>query len=395
MKNKLEVILVTLIIFLITIIIFLPTIVNAEKVTLKSIDPSPYYDNQPKIWDNYVVWRRAINLNDNSYIELNEPSWIVVHNLKTGNTWNITPPNAIMRNNVYYHAQSPDIWDGKIIYEAQASDNSYDTRLYMYNISSKKTWELPLYYSEYTSGRLHLIYEDWIVYTNREGYDRYAYLYNYKDNTHRVIIGKTSNYTTYGFAMDDKNVIFTLKNDTGNMSLHLYNLKTTNLQELHIDIDYKRIMATSIHKGVVGICTQTRYLNETNITKTVWQSYTYMYEGDSLQLISNESHGILVWDEQYAYENNDRIHFINHNIGMHTLLNSEDTLYMGDIYENNIVWIDNKNSEIKYTDARADYDVYVRTVITDDVINYTNLAYLIIVVSIIIVVLALKGKERY
>lgn len=355
----------------------------ADEVTVKSVSPSPYYDSQPKVWGNYVVWRRAINQNDNEYIDLNEPSWIMVHNLESGSTWNITPENTVISGNVYYHAQSPDIWDGRVVYEAQTGLNSSDTKLFLHNISSKKTWEIPIMSTEYSHGHLHCIYGNWVAYTNIEGGLRQAYLYNYRDGIYRTILGVSNQNTTYGMVMDAESVVLTVKNQTGMYSIWVYEINTGYIEEVDFS-NSKQILATSINNGKISIIV--KYNNHAD-----WGSYIYDLD-DRIKDLEYDTCGFLVWDKQYVYKSKSTIYFVSGNEGDLPAIISGQNQRLGDIHKNTVVWSDNINSKVMNGDARDDFDIYVRTVITDEEILFEKITIVAVIVIIILVLVIARIK---
>lgn len=379
-----------LVIVVISIMIFATIPVEAQEIIIKSVDPSPYYDSKPCIWGNYIVWRRAINQNNNEFIELREPSWIMVHNIDSGSTWNITKVNTLMGNpNVYYHAESPEIHDGKIIYEAQGSGNSWDTRLYMYNISSKKTWEIPLKSTDYAHGHLHLIHDDWIAYTHKENGKRQAYILNYEDGNYRTILGKNENYSVYGMVMWDDNVVITALNNSGGYEILCYDISTTIRKNIEIDGNYSKAIATTIYQDQVGI-----NILEMGDNQTQWNAYTYNLQSSNLVKFQDGIYGLLIWNNQIAYEEDGDIHI--HEAGQETIITSIRRQYLGDIYNNAVVWMDNSNSEGNYGDARDDLDVFVRKQVTYQEVISKNLIFILIIIALIVIgILASRsgGKE--
>ena len=360
----------------------------ASEVVIKSVDPSPYYDSKPCIWGNYIVWRRAINQNNNQYIELREPSWIMVHNINSGKTWNITEVNKLMRKpDIYFHAESPEIWNGKIIYEAQNSSNSWDTRLYMYNISSKKEWEIPLRSTNYAHGHLHLIHGDWIAYTHKENDKRQAYVVNYKDGNYRTILGKNENYNVYAMVMWDNDVVITVLNESGGFEIMEYNIATTQRDLIDLGRNYSKAIATTIYKDKVGIGILEGEGNETQ-----WNAYIYHLQSGNLDKLQDGIYGLLIWDNQMAYVEDGEIHI--HDTGQEIIISSVGRQYMGDIYNNAVVWMDNSNSEVFHGDARDDLDVFVRKEITNREIISKNLIFIIILIGVIVVGLMLRGSGK-
>jgi len=370
-------------------IILIATIpVQAQEITIKSIDPSEYYDSKPCIWGNYIVWRRAINQNDNEYIELREPSWIMVHDIDKGRSWNITEKNLLMYgSDIYCHAEAPEIQDGRIIYEAQGSGNSWDTRLFMYNISSKKTWEIPLKSTDYAHGHLHLIHDDWIAYTHKENGKRQAYLLNYADGNYRTIVGKNENYSVYGMVMWEDTVVITALNNSDGFEILTYDIGTTMRESIGIGFNYSKAIATTIHEDRVGI-----NILEEQDNSTQWNCYIYDLESDTLTKLQDGIYGLLIWGNQMAYEHDGNI-FIQ-NQGQDIVITSIGKQYLGDIYDNALVWMDNSNSEGDHGDARDNTDVFVRKRITPEEIFWNNWYFILILIVIIVIGLLFRGSGK-
>jgi len=339
------------------------------------------------VWGNYVTWRRAVNQNENKCIELSEPSWIMVHNLESGKTWNISRKLTIIRDTIYYHAEAPAIWNGKIIYESQINGNSTDTKLFMYNISSKNTWQIPIRSSENAHGHLHGIYDNWIVYTDIQNSKRQAYLYNYNDGTYRTIVSKSDPYSVYGFVMNGNYVILTIIDTKSQFNLWIYNLNTANINVVNCsNINCSQIIATSIYGNRVGV---TALVQSENLTH--WQTYTLTPSTGELRQEQKDAHGLLIWDEQEVYEVGQDIHILNTETNNVTVLSSK-TQRLGDIYGNTLVWTDNSNSLTLYGDARDDFDVYVRTVITTEQVVIDSM-YIIIPVVVLIAAVIIAKRE--
>ncbi|MCK4545049.1 hypothetical protein KAU43_05880 [candidate division WOR-3 bacterium] len=384
-----------IVIMLVASMLLLTTIpAVAEEIVIKSVDPSPYYDSKPCIYGNYIVWRRAINQNNNEFIELREPSWIMVHDIRDSKTWNITAENKLMGNpDIYYHAESPEIYGDKIIYEAQGSGNSWDTRLYMYNISSKDTWEIPLKSTSYAHGHHHLIDSNWIAYTHKESCKRQAYLLNYEDGSYRTIVNKSENYSVYGLVMWDNNIVINVLNNSGGHEILLYDIDSASRKTIHIDGNYSKAIATTIYGGRVGIS-----ILETVNNITQWNAYIYDIYTGHLELFKNGAYGLLIWNTQIAYVEGGNIYLTE--LGEETIIiSSVRRQYLGDIYNNEIVWMDNSNSEANYGDARDDWDVFMRKQVTTqeiahDIISDNWIVILIIITVIVIGYLARRnGKE--
>lgn len=361
--------------------------VSAEQINIKSVSPSPYYDSQPRVWDDYIVWRRGINQNENAYIELFEPSWIMVGNYKSGKYFNITVSNQNINSKVRYHAQSPDIWNGKVIYEAQMSGDSIDTQLFMYNISSKDTWQLPIQSTRNANGHLHLIYDSWIVYTTIVQNKRQAYMYNYESGIYRTIIGPNSDKSVYGIVMNDNYVILTVADKTDSFDILVYNIYTSTYESINYNIT-TQVIATSINGNIIGL-----NIRETNNNITMWCTYTYNIETSELTKIKNNTYGILFNSNQIVYQTSDSIR-VEHDIYGVSMLPQSQTLHLSDIHGNTVVWTDNTNSNVTFDNARDNFDIYIREIITDKEIAIDSLYIIVPIVFFVVLGLLLK-RESY
>jgi hypothetical protein len=158
-------------------LMLMPLVSNVQAIESEVIpvDPAPYYDDQPQIWGNYVIWQRSINLNANSVIEYSEPAWIMVQNIATGKTFNITPANILISGGVYHHARAVSIWKNYILYEKQVLTSDWSFKPYIYNINTN-TSELLL--NVWTTGKITSIYGDWVLLTHYSSTYRSGHLYN-------------------------------------------------------------------------------------------------------------------------------------------------------------------------------------------------------------------------
>lgn len=381
-KNK---IFSTLIIFMLFSLFF--TSCLAEDVTIKSISPNQYYDSRPNIWGNNIVWRRAINQDGNERIEISEPSWIMMYNTESGESRNITEEITKFREGVYLHAESPDIWNDKIIYEAQASGNSFDTKLYMYNITSKNTWEIPIQSSVYASGHLHAIYGDWIAYTNMEDGKRQAYLYNYNVGFYRTIVGVGANYSVYGLTMNDEYVIITALNETNDFEILIYDIMSTDITNLNYTNNYTQIIGTSVYNDNIAISV----LEKNSNNQTQWNSYLYNIRNKEYYMEIENVCGVLIWEDNIAYKLNGDIYITTDD--KMNVIEARQTLYLGDIHENAIVWMSNENSGSLTGSVRDNFDIYVRTVITDkELIEMGTIALIMIAVVVILIIVIKRSK---
>jgi len=373
LKNKLIILSIVIVFILLSNSVLALTL--SDEISIKSIDQSNYYDSQPYVWGNYIVWRRGVNQNENGKIDLHEPSWIMVHNLETRKTFNITPELTLLYgNNIYNHAQSPHIWNKKIIYEQQLSGNSTDTGLFIYDIKTKETSQIPIPTLN-PSGRLHRIYGDWIVYTDQNNDKRQAYIYNYITGVNRVLIGPNDEFSVYGLEMYESKIVFTILNTTHNSTIEyssdrlnhttpgnseeiinydiwLYDIAYSNFDKI-ITNSVNITMATSIYQNQIGL---TEYNNGN------WSVSVYDLNTKNITFTENNAFGILV---KYGiiYHKDGNIIFIEPNKEPYVIPSGVNQ-YVGDKYGKTIVWMNNINSLTKHGDARDSFDIYVLEVIT-------------------------------
>lgn len=372
----------------IIILMFNLPLIQASESTILTISPSNHYDNQPHIWGNYVVWRRAINLNQNNYIEISEPSWIMIYDIKTKNSWNITPANVLMRDDVYQHAEAPDIWNGKVIYEMQVSSNSIDTRLYMYNISSRDTWQIPIKPVDYAHGHVHSIFGDWVTYTNKENDKRQAYLYNYNTREYRTLIDKNENKSVYGLVMSDKNVVLTVLDNQSQTQILNYNINDMSTRTISFGEDIDYMIATSVYDTKIGIS----YV-KTRDNQTTYNSCVYDIVTGERTLIQG-AYGVLLWGDNVAYTISGNIYLNIDN--ERSVINYTIHQHLGDIYGNVVVWVNDANSVTNANNTLDDFDIQIRLFTSDTELAWNELfTYLAIIVPVVLIVAYYyKKKEK-
>ena len=164
-----------------------------------------YFDGDAHVWNTYVVWTRCIDTDNDNSIDGDEASWIMIRDISSGESWNITPSEGKRPPSFGYphSARFPRIYNDRVIYRYINGD-TYDNTLYgMYNITKNETWyDLPL---EKINGWMYgtaEIFGDWIFYTNDldggGGTDQHnGYLFNYKTGDEEYSL--SLNRPTYGF----------------------------------------------------------------------------------------------------------------------------------------------------------------------------------------------------
>jgi hypothetical protein len=389
MRNKINILLTILLAISILMPPCMAKNILVEQVTIKSIAPSPYYDSKPSVWGDNIVWRRAVNQNSNTKIELSEPSWIMIYNIKDNEAYNITPVLTFVWGDKYDHAEAPEIYGNKVIYEAQISGNSSDTRLFMYDINSKDTIQIPLLSTTNSHGHLHLIYDTWIVYTDIQNNKRQAYMYNYETGAYRTIIGKGDTHTVYGAVMDGTSIILTIADVSGEFEIWNYDIYTSNIKILMSSNTI--LMATSIYENVIGI-------TELNDNKTMWQASSYNLLTNETVQFKNNTNSLIISSTYFAFESNGTLILSKRIINNETdiiEIKSYSTKYIGDIYENTLVWMENSNTNVSFGNAKDDFDIYVRTVITVEQMVIDGIWFVISIIGVILIIIAAGIKYRY
>jgi hypothetical protein len=107
-----------------------------------------YYEFYCKSFGDFAVVQRSINTDNDGGIEENEPSWIVLIDLRDGTELNITPSSGLRSAGRYYNSMLPSIDGGHVIYSERYTTSSL-SRLMMYNISTGDTWDLSLKFGMY------------------------------------------------------------------------------------------------------------------------------------------------------------------------------------------------------------------------------------------------------
>jgi len=371
-----------------------------------------YIDSEPVVWNTYVVWTRGLDLDVGGTITVDEPSWIMVYNTISEEAWNITPHvgAGFLGGSSYYHAQNPDIYGDKIVYQYQRSVTSDDTGLSMYNITNNETWVVPIPMT-FTSGGLQKIYGDWIFSTHYGTY-RIGVIYNYKTGeyyevsdihrpstgigaismngkyvtwtenfysgvvlqTQAVMIFNLDNLKSIQLYADDKvgnptrlrtpsvyyeTIIFSILDTTPTLSYNLYSfdLSTVNWSAISGNI---HAPTTLLWANMEGNITEVSvdFTNDT-VSSSIWINSVYYQK-------STESGKIY----KYDIRTNSTI----------TILDIPYTVYLGDIHYDKVVWSD---------DRAGEFNIYR---LTTNMESFSDILILSIPVIFIGIVIALFWK---
>ena len=263
------------------------------------------YDYDAQKGDGYIVWTRALDLMDSggnlipdgdviSAGGLHDPSWIMIQEISSGTTWNLTADYdaGFRTGNYYYHAGSVSIHGKKVLYELVWGTSNWERTLYMYNITSDETWQIPHgTLSTYTSGYEHQIFGDWIYFSHYGGGGRQIYVYNYETGEGRRIDGGATSNTGFGINED----LMWFSDTTGTPDiLKIYGLDTGKLTQ----IDGTNIGATIYASSKSSY--DGRYLGLSLLIGTDYDSYIIDLEGMN---ITDEGGDVLIYWENIAEEN--------------------------------------------------------------------------------------------
>lgn len=263
----------------------------------------PTYDYDAQRGSDYIVWTRSIDIYDSignvnpdgDTSDIFDPSWIMVHQVSTGESWNITPDydaGLKISPNYYYHSQSVSIDGSKILYEVMYGNDDWEKTLYMHNITTNETWHIPHgTLSAYTSGHDHQIHGDWIYFTHYGGGGRYIYVYNYITGEGRRIDGGALDNGNLG--INDDFMWFTDRTGTPDI-MKIYGLENGKLTQID---------GTNIGASIYG-CNKAsyndRYLGITLKIGTDYDSYIIDLEGMN---ITDDGGDVTIYWENIASEN--------------------------------------------------------------------------------------------
>jgi len=371
------------------------------------------YDYDCYRYGDYIVWVRSLDIYDSGgnvnpdgdTIDMYDPSWIMLHQISTGESWNITPDydaGLKIAPNYYYHSQSPTISNNKILYEEVYGDDNWERTLYMYNISTDEHWQIPHgSLSQYTAGYEHMIYGDWIYFTHYGGGGRQIFVYNYDTGEGRRIDDGVVLNSNLGMNED-----FMWFSDTSGSphDLMIYSLETDKLTEITgVNVGYNIYASDkSSMDGLLGITIKSGVdfdsyiidMEGMNITSEGGTELIYwenIAEENIIVVDTDDSYNSYApyTDGNYAiyqyYENEAdiMIHDIDDNSST-VFINSDNDEDLYDYYNTMILYSTNQNSFTHNNDATDDYDIYRSESETENIGNtITEMIPLIIIIMVI------------
>ena len=376
--------LITLAIAVLLILVPVLTVV-AIQTESTPVDISPYDDGDASVWGLYIVWRRAININDDTTIDFGtEPSWIMIHNIATGETWNITPANTINGHGNYEWAESPSIWNGKVIYEFVDGADAWNSHIYMYNISANTTWNVGVT-TTYQGGHNCHIYDDWIMATHYGTSNRQLYLYNYITKEMKTLVSTSDVYTVGTISAYGDFYVY----NRYNPATLVYQICIFNISSYQtLVLDATDIGANNLRLSDIYDTKILFYVLEVTPTSS-WNEYIFDFLdvdwtsfGLSTQIqwtyieprttdidvdFTSDATGGAIWGNWVVYadypgavasrmSNVRAINYVTDQT-LNLTYNAYDQIPT-DIYMDKIVFQDNKNSPTNYGDRRDNFDIY-------------------------------------
>jgi hypothetical protein len=369
------------------------------------------YDYGAKVYGNYIVWTRAVDLNrngavygDGSYVyniaDRNEPSWIMLHNTNNeSSTIAITPTIDDDENGVadvrtgsgitatYFHAQTPNICEKQVIYVVNYGNynKNYYYRIDMYNISFSETWTLPLSYKAippFTPA----FYGDYIIFG--ESYwdgvhsNILPYLYNWVNADYAGYLRPlypNLKWIGYNYILTEDYAISTGYDNTAPSVEYIMLYKFAIGSEKTISITESSpitsFYADSMYEELIGITTYTAatgydthivdfsFVNWSLISTVTWDE-TEEYR-TTVANTTQDERNIFVWDNYVCYNSNtpgyDDYNIYTYSISKHTTQTITASSYphiICDFKGDKIVYSSNAGSYTQYGDARDDFDIY-------------------------------------
>jgi len=411
MKNKVFAALVAL-----TLVALVPYVAGAIDTDYVVVDPSPYVDSHAHVWGTKVVWRRAINIDNDPYIDvLLEPSWIMMYDTASKESINITPANVLNVWGDYESAEAPAIWGNKIIYEYQYGDDGWEDQLRMYNISSGETWTVPIPIT-HTSGHSHNIHGEWILASHYGTGNRQLYLYNYITTEFKTMISTADPYTALDPCISNNHAIYTRYNpSTLVFQVCIFNLTSYKLAILDAtDIGSNNLRSFDVYDYTLSLGVQ-------KVTPvTTWDSYVYdltaipwdtfgisqvFYWGSHISgnvttvddNSTYDSYPGYIWGDWVAFNvdgtYNDVIAYnMASNRTVNVTVNSYTQTVSG-IYMDKIVWVDNRNGDTNYGNYSDNWDVYRTQTASENVseLIWAILPLILVGMAVTAVAVAIKG----
>lgn len=386
----------------------------------------PTYDYDAQRWGDYIVWTRALdiydgsgNVNPNGVVtDRFDPSWIMIHQISTGESWNLTEDyyaGLRVSPNQYYHSDSVSIYNNKIVFQYQYGSAIGQSILYMYNITQDQMWALPLgTLSTFVAGFEHQIYGDWIYFTHWGSGNRYIYVYNYKTNAGRRIDGGATQNTNLG--MNDEFMWFTDTSPTPD-KLRIYSLTTGKLTLIDGTNTGTNIYASNKSiNGYLGIMTLVGTNRDSHVIDMVGMNISSVGGDETIYWEDINSTYVIPIDTDISYNSYPPISDGNYaifgvrfttqfdihiydikNERLTYLASSSNDEQLTDYSGSMILFHSNINSFTKNNNPRDDYDIY-RTLSDTEYIgvsitNYIPYIIIFLVIGSILGAFALFGMS--
>ena len=358
-------------------------------------DPDPgtpntfnIYDGNARVWGNYIVWERSIDLSDNGIVSWGEPSWIMVHDVNNKTSWAITPTidDGSKTGSLYYHAKSPRIWNKKIVYNEWYGTSSYQTHLVMYNLSysSSTYWDMPMP-TTYSSSSDIEFYGDYIVYGHYGTTVKQCYLYNWVDNDYQGwgrALHETTSHHTYTYSITEDYVTFTTYHSSAPSTIYfmIHNISSgLSLKMSMAGLSVTDFRCNSIYEDLLGIY-RTNTIPVANSEAYIidlegfnWGAYTnpissitWASFGDNTTRLTytdyTDESNIKIWGNYIAWNSNGTSPNVQlYNINRNTTTNITTSPFrqvVEDFKGEKIIFRDNINSGSNHGDKRDDFDIY-------------------------------------
>lgn len=409
--------------------VFMPLTAMALQDEVVPVSTSEYFDHSAQAWGKYIVWVRHYNRNADAFIDHTEPSWVMLHDITTGEEYNITEIDLV--SDPSWFVLEPNIYGNHIIYKKKFSAGSQNYKLYMYNITSNETWHIDM--SSYTFSGNDLaggsglsIYGDYITfseYYNDGSNIRYhVHLLNYETMVHKVLLSTDSPTTMIvGVEMWDNYVVFTRRGLASSYeTIAIYDMNTQKIASLNFSTTSNTMAGWSIYENYLAFsngswASWNGYvldLDAINWSAGGWDTSTVPatkdfdwndISGNITEVdVSNDYKATWLrmygdWIGYSVADNGDMdsANVIVYNIRTERRTNITDNVMVQraeDLYRDKFVWIDNQNSITNHNDARDTFDIY-RTVTDLENIG-SNIMGIVPIIIIILMIGAIVGAMK-
>jgi len=381
---------------------FLPSVTKALNTEGILVDDSDYYDSAPKIYGDYITWLRGIDIDSSGSINYNEPQWVMLHRISTGETTNITPTNAVyLTGTTYHHSREVKIWNNRLIYEKKIGTLSYTFRTYIYNINNNTEYIINSGLV-YTAGSCCDIYENIVLLTHWGTNRKQGYIYNLETDDLTTIIPSTNNQYSFGYGFLTKEYliyskyvylsaasntlvnieIIVYKIDTGQraifnitdyLGIYSYNFYPSDVYENYFGFNILELSPTTNWNVYI---LDYSFINWTMVGSSKvydWEDmhdYLIPVDIDSTDDIAGGSiNGNFIVYSKFETTRSSLCHIIAHNyISNKTYEIASFISYQqsADIYGERIVWMDNRDEPTPYPPRTYhDFDIYRTQSITE------------------------------